>query len=156
MESKKTFKKKHIIFLVIFFLCLGFAKLWQYHWSDAVISLAGENLHVLVAKNNYQQYRGLGKRDSLDGYDGMLFLYSSERQHAIVMREMRFDIDIIWLNRGVVVDFAPNVLIEPNVPNANLLRYQPRTNANMVLEVPAGWVDKVGLKIGDRLELIKE
>ena len=63
--------------------------------------------------------------------------------------------DIIWLDRGVVVDMAPNVQTEVGRSEAQLTRYYPRAAANMVLEVPAGWLAEHSLKIGDKLSLTK-
>ena len=68
------------------------------------------------------------------------------------MRGMRFPIDIVWLSDGVVVDIAPSVPIEPGVPEADLRVYYPRLKANTVIELPAGWAEGHGLKIGDELK----
>jgi uncharacterized membrane protein (UPF0127 family) len=153
----KPVSKFNLIFLLVFFGLAGFLFFWQrYHWPTARVELAGQELQVLVAKSYYHQYRGLGKRGSLAPYDGMIFPYLLEDKHGIVMREMRFSIDIVWFKNGVVVDMAPNVPTEPGMPEAELMRYYPRTNTNLVLELPAGWVDDHGLKIGDRLTVVEE
>lgn len=155
-KGKPQSKRSQLIFLAIFLLAVAGAKLWQYHWSEAVVELRGETLEVLIAKNRYQQRRGLGRRDELSPYDGMIFLFPFSKQRGFVMREMRFPIDIIWLNHGLVVDFAPKVPIQPNTPEDQLTVYYPRKSANMVLEVPAGWALEYDLKIGDRLSVIEE
>lgn len=118
-----------------------------------VVVLADEPLEVYVADTLKHMYTGLGGRDDLGGKDGMLFLYDFPGKHAIVMRDMRFPIDIVWLNGGNVVDIAPAVPIEPGVPEYALTSYSPREDATMVLELPAGWAAVHDLEIGDTLRL---
>ena len=126
---------------------------WKYHWSTTEISLKGQNLNVLVAKTIYQHRKGLGGRKSLSPYDGMLFVFQFSRKEGFVMRDMKFPIDIVWFDGGKVVDIAPNLPLD-NVPEEQLRRYYPRADANVVLELPAGWAMAHELKIGNRLEIV--
>lgn len=145
-----------LYFIGIFFATAIFLFFWQrFHWSSMSISLKDQELHVLVAKNIYQQYKGLGGRKQLAPYDGMIFPFYLLDKHTFVMRDMEFPIDIVWLKDGVVVDIAPNVPIEPDASEQELARYYPRTEANLVLELQAGWTQKNGLKIGDVMTLPK-
>lgn len=144
-----------IIFIAVLVSALGL-KLWQWHWPTSSIVLRGETLDVLVAKTPAHWYRGLGKRDNLGDSDGMLFLFPEAGRHGIVMRDMRFPIDIVWIEQGVVVDIAPRVQLEPGVEEKDLTVYYPRTDASVVLELPAGWADKHGLMIGGRVEVLEE
>ncbi len=156
LKRKPQSKKSQLVFFLIFLFALGSAKLWQYHWSDALITVGGDPLHVLVAKNRYQHKKGLGGRETLGKYDGMIFLFSFPKKYGFVMRGMEFPIDIIWIFNGEVVDFAQNVQLEPGASEEALKRYYPRKEANLVLEVPSGWSTAHGLEIGDRLEVIDE
>ncbi len=124
------------------------------HWPEANIKLAGQELRVLVAKDSYHLIKGLGGRKDLGGYDGAIFIFNEFGKHAIVMRDMEFKIDIIWLANGKVVDIAPDVPLD-TASEANLKRYYPRVEANVVLELPAGWVGENGVKIGDILEVVE-
>ena len=148
------FKKWHLIFFAMFVLVFLFLKLWQLRWPEVKLVLGEHEIHVQVARTVYHQYRGLGKRDILAPYDGLLFLYGEKARHGIVMREMRFPIDIIWLADGVVVDIASNVQIEP-VPEKMLTAYRPCTAANLVLETAAGWSAAHGVKIGTVLKYVE-
>ena len=85
----------------------------------------------------------------------MLFLFDGSSRQAMLMRDTLFPLDIIWLDRGIVVDMAPNVQTEIGRSEKQLTRYYPRAPANMVLEVPAGWLAEHSLKIGDKLSLTK-
>ena len=140
-----------ILFFVLIF--------WYWRKSLAEVPLADDNrtaqgapLELLVADTPARQTLGLGKRDSLAPYDGMIFILGVSDRYGFVMRGMRFPIDIVWLSDGVVVDIAPSVPIEPGVPEADLRVYYPRLKANTVIELPAGWAEGHGLKIGDELK----
>ncbi|MFH1947245.1 MAG: DUF192 domain-containing protein [Candidatus Magasanikbacteria bacterium] len=151
-ESKKI-KPWHWIVLALVAVSFFSLKIYSLHWPEANIKLAGQNLHVLVAKDSYHLIKGLGDRESLGEYDGMIFIFNNMGKHVIVMRDMEFKIDIVWIKNGEIVDIAPDVPLEPDVSEANLKRYYPRVEANVVLELPAGWVEKNGVKIGDKIEV---
>ncbi len=154
-EGKKISGGQWVL-LIGFFLSLIILKGWQYYWPSAVVSVGPvEQVSVLVAKTPWHWHRGLGKRDSLEEYDGMLFLFPRSTRQGIIMRDMQFAIDIIWLSGGTVVDIAPFVPVE-DVPEEQLHVYYPRENADMVLETRAGWVKEHGVQIGDRLEVVDE
>jgi len=144
-------KKSHIILVVLMFVCAILLRVYQLHYDTSTVTLKGQNLHVLLAKNPKQWYKGLGGRSDLGEYDGMLFLFPYYEKHAFVMRDMQFPLDIIWLAGGTVVEIAPNVPIFPQDRP-----YMPRAEANAVLELPAGWVDAHGLKIGDEMGLAEK
>lgn len=145
--------KRLKIFLIVFVVALVGVQAYKLYWPKATIILKDQPLHVLVADNPYRHYKGLGGRESLAPYDGMLFLFAVPAQYAFVMRDTLFSIDIVWFMDGEVVDIAPRVPVEPGVKEADLKRYIPRKPATMVLELPAGWAEEHGLKIGDRLSI---
>lgn len=142
------------LFLTVFIAAAIGIALWQRQYPTATLSLKGEMLHVLVADTPARHYRGLGGRDALLPYHGMLFLFGESGRHAFVMRAMRFPIDIVWFQDGRVVDIAPNM--QPDSVPDGLHGYAPRAPANLVLELPAGWAERHGLSLGDRLLLVED
>ena len=148
--------KLSIIVIIAFCASTLFLFVWQFHWSEATVSLAGKNLRVLLAKNPHQWQKGVGGRESLAPYEGMLFVFGEYRRHGIVMRDTLFALDIVWLRAGVVTDMAKNVPTEIGVKEGDLHPYYPREKVNVVLELPAGFLDKNGVKLGDKLTLVSE
>lgn len=146
-------KPVHIIFLSAFLVSAIGLRIFQARGAaDATeIVLAGVRLQVLVANTPLTSYKGLGGRESLGDYDGMLFTFPESSRHGIVMRDMRFSIDVVWFSEGKVVDIAPSLPLELGVPEGDLRGYFPRGPADTVLELPAGWAAAHGLKIGDTL-----
>ncbi|MDD2656916.1 MAG: DUF192 domain-containing protein [Patescibacteria group bacterium] len=153
MKKVNNFK---FYFFLVFIVVAIFLFFWQrFHWPTATVSLKGETLEIMVADSIYRQQKGLGKRDSIEPYDGMVFPFGLLDKHGIVMLDMRFPIDIIWLKKGEVVDFAPTVAIEPGKQEGEYIIYRPRIESDMVLEVPAGWAKEHDLKIGDKMTLVE-
>lgn len=155
--ASEPLKRSFKIFLLILLVCAIGLKIWQWaYWPTAVINLAGENIRVYVAQTPQRQHRGLGGRMALPEGDGMLFIFGESLKYGMVMRDMEFPIDIVWLEKGEVVDIAPNVPVEKDVAEDRLRVYRPRKASNSVLELPAGWSERHGLKIGDKLTIVKE
>lgn len=151
-------KNIHSFWIVLFFAILISAaglRLWQYHWPTAHIVVRENELNVLVAKTPEHWYTGLGDRSRLTPFDGMLFVFPVSSRLGFVMRNMRFPLDILWFDKGKVVDIAPNVPLEPGVTEVNLRVYYPRIDANIVLEVPAGWAQAHGVVIGDAIRAVQ-
>ncbi|MFH1790190.1 MAG: DUF192 domain-containing protein [bacterium] len=155
MARKKNIKKwQYIVFLII--IAFSFIiKLYSYYWPKTQIVIGSEKINVLLADTLEHRYKGLGKRKDFGKYNGMLFVFDTEDRHAIVMRDMLFDIDIIWLDDLKIVDMAPNVKAQPNVSESLLDYYLPRIESDMVLELPAGFIGKYKLKIGDSIVIME-
>ena len=76
-------------------------------------------------------------------------------RNNLIKSDMKFPIDIVWFNNGVVVDMAPNVQLEPEIVGKELKVYYPRDDVNMFLEFRAGWISLNKLKIGDKIEVVE-
>ena len=154
--NERKFKNLSTIFIIVFFASFAGLKIWQsFFWPTADLYLKGEQLIALLADNPKHQFKGLGDRNNLGKYDGMLFVYGNKSRLGVVMRDMRFSIDVVWFDDGKIVDIAPNLSLEPGVSEENLRVYRPRVAANAFLELPAGWSYAHNLKIGDKLEVVE-
>jgi uncharacterized membrane protein (UPF0127 family) len=89
-------------------------------------------------------YLGLGKRQGLPEGQGMLFIMPTLVIQEFCMRDMRFPIDFIWLVAGRVAGITKNVPFEDQ-----RACYASPEAVNYVLEVPAGFCDRHGIKAGD-------
>jgi len=152
VEKKKSgFKKMNLVFLGIFFIAFLFLSVWNLRTPSVDVLLKDKNLKVMIANTPEKRFKGLSDMKNLGKFDGMMFLFDDFSRHGFVMRDMLFNIDIIWFNSGKVVDIAPNLQ-----PENELKVYYPRKDANMVLELPAGWAEQNKLKIGDVLTVSEE
>jgi len=106
---------------------------------------------VEVARTEAEKVRGLSGRDRLAPDRGMLFVYEAPVRPLIWMRGMRFPLDILWIRDGRVVDLVRGA--KAPAPGEAPQEFAPREDAQYVLEVPAGFVERQGIAVGDRVEM---
>jgi hypothetical protein len=113
------------------------------------VVINGIPVEVLIADTPDERRRGLSGRGELLANQGMLFVFDKSDAYNIWMKDMQFSIDVIWISSGgVVVDIRKDISPEtyPEV-------FGPRTSAQYVLEVPAGFAEKYDISVGDRTVL---
>ncbi|MBI2122431.1 MAG: alpha/beta fold hydrolase [Candidatus Sungbacteria bacterium] len=149
------------IFIVILFailaLILGAIFMlprYQFEKEYTRVEIGDAAVLAEVARDPATRSQGLSGRDSLSEYSGMLFLFEAPGFPAIWMKDMKFPIDIVWLRKNSVVDVEENV--PPPISGAAdvlLPVYKPDTQADMVLEIPAGFAAKNRIVIGSRARI---
>jgi uncharacterized membrane protein (UPF0127 family) len=95
--------------------------------------------------------QGLSGRPSLASSTGMLFLFPESQPYPFWMKDMKFSIDIIWINSGKVVDVWANA--PPPLAGQSPAAYKPTGPGSMVLEVPAGSAASWGIGVGTEVQL---
>jgi uncharacterized membrane protein (UPF0127 family) len=145
-----------LIVIIAFAISFVFLQFFTNRFPTAVIQIGEKKVFVQVANTIGRQYTGLGGRSQLLPYGGMVFPYVPAQRVPMVMRDMQFPLDIIWVYKGKVIDIAPNIQPEPGVPEERLTVYYPRGVADMVIEVAAGFTEEFGIRIGDRVWVIDE
>ncbi len=155
MSESNPIKTWHLIFLVVLVVVAGGTKIYNSLWTKATIKVGGVEMRVLVADTPAHRFKGWSDKKDMGKYGGMLFVFPESGRHAMVMRDMHFPLDIIWIYGDKIVDIAPNLAPEPGVPEDQLVVYRERTDSTLVLEVPAGFMEQTGVKIGDTVEIVK-
>jgi uncharacterized membrane protein (UPF0127 family) len=106
---------------------------------------------VLAELSNEPEERsiGLGYRDGLTPGTGMLFVFPEAEEHTFWMYGMRFCLDIIWIEDGMVKGAAKSACPSPVItPVDDLPRFASPGAVQYVLEVPAGFMDANGIDVG--------
>ncbi|WP_144925364.1 DUF192 domain-containing protein [Halorubrum salsamenti] len=115
---------------------------------EAIDGETGESLATVearVADGLAKQYVGLSETDELAADEGMLFVHDETGEHAYVMRDMAFGLDIVFVApNGTVTEIR-----EAEPDSRPYTRY--RGTGRYVLEVPRGWSERNGVEPGDRL-----
>lgn len=96
--------------------------------------------------------QGLSDRKEI-GSDGMLFIYPKSASYAFWMKNMHFDLDLIWIQNTTVVDITYGAKA-PSPGQADLPLYSPSSAVDMVLEVKAGDAKAWQIKIGSKLNFL--
>ena len=76
--------------------------------SSATAKLGGKTYNLILAKTDSEKMKGLSGRGSLSSNTGMLFIFKDKDNYGFWMRDMKFPIDIIYINDNKVVDFVEN------------------------------------------------
>lgn len=104
---------------------------------------------VEVADGPREMARGLMYRGELCGSCGMVFVYPEARIRSFWMRNTALPLDMIFMeNSGRIVDIQ-----EHTEPLREFPPYTSRSPVSIILEVNAGFAGKVGLKVGDVVDL---
>lgn len=120
--------------------------------KNLVIQTADGNeiiLKVEIAKTEEQRNKGFMNRKSIPDGTGMLFVFESDRILSFWMKNTPHPLSIAYIDRSGkirnIFDMKPFSLSD--VKSTVSVRY--------ALEVPRGWFEKVGIKIGDRVSDIE-
>ena len=107
-------------------------------------------LKVSLATTKEEQDTGLSGRDSLKNDEGMLFIFPKPTVNYFWMKDMKFPIDIIWIDENSQV-----IYIEKNVsPDTYPQTFGPKVESMYVLEVNAGFSEKNNLGIKNSVNFL--
>ena len=114
--------------------------------TETTIIINGHKIMVELARTPDEQYQGLSNRDKLCTNCGMLFIFPQAAIQTFVMRNMRFPLDIVFINNDRVIKISPNLL--PEGANPQTL-YSSDVPVNYVLELNSGYTDQYNINVGD-------
>jgi len=112
----------------------------------------GTSITAELAITEAERQRGLMFREALLPDQGMLFVFEEEDIYYIWMKNMKFSIDILWLDKEKRI-----VHIEKKAPACKkepCPSYYSKTPSMYVLELRAGSAEENKLKLHDRLDFI--
>jgi len=119
------------------------------------ITINDKVFDVEIADTPDERAKGLSDRDSLDQNSGMLFIFE---QKGVVpsfwMKDMRFNIDIIWIGDGKIIGIEKNVPVPAaGTEDSSLAIYSPGKPIDYVLELNAGTSDTYNFQNGNRVKI---
>lgn len=120
-----------------------FAGLFRKNKFNQTVSVGDKNYRVEVVASASDMATGLAKYDRLENDQGMLFDFQTKTSPAFWMKNMNFDIDIVWLSDGAVVGVSRGYAATP------LTLINPPSPVDQVLEVK----QNSGIKVGDRVKI---
>jgi hypothetical protein len=125
-------------------------KIVRFRRSSLIIH--GKRIRILIADTFAKQLVGLMYRSELREDGGMLFVFGRDSRWGIWMANMRFSIDIIWIDsKKRVVDIKRRV--KPCTTILNCKTYCPSRSARYVLELASGSTSRMGIRIGETISM---
>ena len=109
------------------------------------LSINNKIIEIDIADTPSKAQKGLSGRESLGENSGMLFIFSNEQIPSFWMKDMRFAIDIIWINKNWEISQITQNIKPDSYPQT----FSPKDEIMYVLEVNAGWSKKNNIAPGD-------
>ena len=118
----------------------------------ATVTVGDASFTVELAATPAQQFQGLSGRPNLAVGTGMLFAFEQEGKRAFWMKDMRFPLDMVWIDAQCrVVDITRDAPPpEPGQALSDLPTYGPSAPVIYVLEINAGDPEGAGIRPGTR------
>ncbi|MFN3561391.1 MAG: DUF192 domain-containing protein [Chloroherpetonaceae bacterium] len=105
---------------------------------------------VELADDEQKRQMGLMFRDSLEANSGMLFIFPEPKKQSFWMKNCRFPIDIAYIDASRritdIVSMEPPE--SPFIPDDSLPTYPSSVPVPYALEVPKGWFEARGIRVG--------
>lgn len=128
------------------FIIVAVVVFFQMDKDTYSLSLAGHDYQATIMRTEAARERGLSGTASLPSTDAAFFIFPKDAEWAIWMKDMRYSIDIVWLDKEkTVVQTVKNATPE-SYPNTV---FRPGKNARYVIELASGTIERTGIKIGD-------
>lgn len=146
--------KNSLLLLIGLVLILGslyfsFREVFVVERSMATLMIGDNTFQVDIARTDEARTRGLSGRESLEEGSGMLFIFEEPGQYSFWMRDMRFAIDIVWIDQDSKIIGIEKYVSPDTYPQI----FYPKIPIKYVLELPSGNSEKFGIDIGDLVYL---
>lgn len=150
-----------IILVVVAAITLSFLFKKKQDYEISKIEINGKVFEVEIADTALKKIKGLSGRKCLKNYEdvcpesaeGMLFIFSNPSKRSFWMKDMKFGLDIVWINGDKIIDILKNVPPPKNGESPAVV--SPSAAADKVLELPAGSAEKFNIKVGDGLKVLE-
>lgn len=119
--------------------------------SQTSVQIGTIRYRVELADNDAERQQGLSGRSELAPSTGMLFIFPSKDTYAFWMKDMKFPLDLIWVDGDTISDITENVPIP--LTQTYLPQYRPKLPIDKVLEINVGEVKKHGFFIGQKVNI---
>jgi len=111
------------------------------------IIIGNEKIEIRLADTESTRYQGLSNIESIRQNEGMLFLHSEPGFHPYSMRQMKFNLDFIFILDNEVVDIEENISKDFSEPIIGDNAY------DKVLEINAGTAKRINILIGEKITI---
>jgi uncharacterized membrane protein (UPF0127 family) len=109
---------------------------------------SGSYIDAEVPESTQQKEVGLGGRSCIGAEQGMLFVFNKQDQYDFWMKNMKFPIDIIWINENkVAIDITSNIS-----PATYPKTFTSKQTARYVLEIQSGKAQQLNISEGTHLK----
>lgn len=117
--------------------------------THATIVAPQAKLSVEVVNTPESRELGLSGRSGISDKHGMLFVFPSSGSFGFWMKDMKFPIDMVWINKDGVIVY----IVENAKPEDYPATYVNQPEALYVLELGANKAREYGMYLGVKLQI---
>ena len=117
--------------------------------EEFYVVIKEQKIYVEIADSPEEKKQGLSGRESLAEDRGMLFIYPEPGNYSFWMKEMKFNLDFVFINDQKVVDLKENIPFPKEGEEPQTIRAE--ATFDKVLEINQGIIEKLGIKVGDEV-----
>ena len=115
--------------------------------NTSEIRINGKQFSAEIASTPEKMAMGLSDRSELCQDCSMLFVFEKPSAVSFWMKDMRFDLDIVWISGDEIVGIDKDVSHERGTAAV----VHPSVPVDKVLEINAGASDRLNLRVGDKI-----
>ncbi len=120
--------------------------------KQTVLNLPNKEISLIVVSTSETRTKGLGNLETLSQDSAMLFTFDEPDRYGIWMKDMKFSIDILWLDEKGKIIYIENDISPNTYPKV----FTPIEKSSYVLEANAGFVKKNNLIVGKVLNFTQK
>jgi uncharacterized membrane protein (UPF0127 family) len=115
---------------------------------DTTVKVTNIYIDAEVATNENQKETGLSNRTCIGENQGMLFVFEKPGNYDFWMKDMKFPIDIVWMNESkTVTEVTPSVY-----PSTYPKTFTSKNASKYVLELQFGNAQRLNISEGTSLQ----
>ena len=117
-------------------------------------TLGNNPLKIMLARTNSERAKGLMFYEEIASSTGMLFVFNEPHKMSFWMMNTRIPLDLIFFSEDLsVTEWIKNMVPGYGKPAYRLPHYTSKGIAKYALELKAGSIEELNIKIGDKLEI---
>jgi len=118
------------------------------------LTIGQHTFTITIADTDKKREQGLSNNTTLGNDEGMYFIFSSPDSYAFWMKDMKYDLDFIYVKDGFVVNTIKNVPSPAHNKGAVAIVNSP-VAFDGVVEVRSGFIKRWNIQKGQKVTLEK-
>ncbi|MFA5986925.1 MAG: DUF192 domain-containing protein [Parcubacteria group bacterium] len=143
-KNKQLRKILASIGIVIGISCIVYFFVQKEKGHEPRIKIGNQKVTLDVAVTEQEKMQGLSGRTALCDACGMLFVFDSAMPQTFWMKDMLFDIDVLWIDQNTIVGLQKDISHKRQEKEV----FVSSKPADKVVELPAGFIDTHHVWVG--------
>ncbi|MCR4322779.1 MAG: DUF192 domain-containing protein [Candidatus Azambacteria bacterium] len=113
------------------------------------VRVNGASVIAEMVRSDAQRQQGLSGREGLAENEGMLFIFDQQDAYSFWNKDMKFPIDVLWMDHSEVVGVSSLPIYDGQAPAV----ITAPTPVSVVLEVPEGFAQRHNIMVGNIINI---